>query len=168
LPIVCYYQIIIRSSFEDLPAPSFDPVPVRRRRDGWTAERQHQFIAALARSLCVDQAVAAVGMSRESVYRLRRHPQAASFAAAWNAIMTRKPRMPTAPSLLWHRAFYGTLKPIVRGGQIVATLHRLDNKAAMSLLHRMDQADRARARMRARRERAEVHGERNPDSKETL
>ena len=107
-------------------------------------------------------------MSRESVYRLRRHPKAASFAAAWNAIMTRRPRGATAPSLLWHRAFYGTLKPIVRGGQVVAMLHRPDNKAAMSLLHRMDQADRARARMRARRERAEVHGERNPDSKETL
>jgi hypothetical protein len=118
--------------------------------------------------MCVEHAAAAVGLSRESVYQLRRHPKAASFAAAWNEIMTRKPRMPTAPSLLWHRAFYGTLKPIVRGGQVVATVHRADNKAAMSLLHRMDQADRARARMRARREGAEGRGETNPHSKATL
>ena len=159
---------MIRSFVEASPAPSFDPVPVRPRRDGWTPERQHEFIAALARTMCVDHAVAAVGMSRESVYRLRRHRGAASFSAAWNAIMARNPRGVTAPSLLWHRAFYGTLKPIVRGGQVVATLHRPDNKAAMALLHRMDQADRARARMRARREGAEVHGERNPHSKETL
>ena len=149
-------------------APAFEPVPVRARHDGWTPERQRAFIASLAATLCVDRAAASVGLSRVSVYRLRRHPKGASFAAAWDAVVARRPRGLTAPSLLWHRAFYGTLKPIVRGGQVVATLHRPDNKAAMSLLHRMDQADRARARMRARREGAEVHGETNPHSKETL
>ena len=66
-----------------------------------------------------------------------------SFVTAWDEILTRRRRGTTEPSLLWHRAFYGTLKPIVRGGQVVATLHRPDNKAAMSLLNRMDQADRA-------------------------
>ena len=149
------------------PASAFDPVPVRARHDGWTPERQRAFIAALAATLCVDRAAASVGLSRESVYRLRRHPKGASFAAAWDAVVARRPRGLTEPSLLWHRALYGTMKPIVRGGQVVATLHRFDNKAAMSLLNRMDQADRARARTRARREGAEVHGERNPHSRET-
>ena len=59
--------------------------------------------------------------------------------------------MPTDQHLAWHRAFYGTLKPIVRNGQVVALLHRTDNRAAMALLNRMDQAGRSRARMRARR-----------------
>jgi hypothetical protein len=152
-----------------MESPNFEPVPVRSRRDGWTPERQRAFIAALAKTLCIDRAAASVGLSRESVYRLRRHPGAGSFAAAWDAVMARKGRGATAHSLLWHRAFYGVLKPIVRGGQVVAMLHRPDNKAAMALLNRMDQADRSRARMRARlAERAEVHGETNPYSKETL
>ena len=135
------------------PIPAFTPVPVRPRRDGWTAERQSAFLSALAATLCVDRAARAAGLSRESAYRLRRHPQAQSFVTAWDEIMTRRRLEPTAPSLLWHRAFYGTIKPIRRGGEVVGTLRRLDNKAAMSLLHRMDQADRASARMRARHDR---------------
>ena len=132
------------------PPLAFDPVPVRHRRDGWTPERQRTFIAALARDLCVDRAAAAAGMSRESAYRLRRHPGAESFADAWNHILAGKRKGSSDLSLLWHRAFYGTLKPIVRGGQVVATLRRHDNKALMALLNRMDQADRSRERMAAR------------------
>ena len=131
--------------------PDFEPVPVRHRRDGWTPERQRTFIEALARDHCVDRAAAAAGMSRESAYKLRRHPEASSFADAWSQILAAKRSGPSNLSLLWHRAFYGTLKPIVRGGQVVATLHRPDNKALMTLLNRMDQADRSRARMAARR-----------------
>ena len=133
------------------PPPAFDPVPVRHRRDGWTRERQRTFIAALARYLCVDRAAAAAGMSRESAYRLRRHPGAASFADAWSLILAGKRKGSSDLSLLWHRAFYGTLRPIVRGGQVVATLHRPDNKALMTLFNRMDHADRSRERMAARR-----------------
>jgi hypothetical protein len=90
-------------------------------------------------------------MSRESAYRLRRHPGAESFADAWSQILAGKRKGSSELSLLWHRAFYGTLKPIVRGGQVVATLHRPDNKALKTLLNRMDQADRSRERMAARR-----------------
>jgi hypothetical protein len=109
----------------------------------------------LAATLCVDRAARAAGLSRESAYRLRRHPQAQSFATAWDEILTRRCRGTTEPSLLWHRAFYGTIKPIVRGGEVVATLHQLDNKALMSLVHRADQAGRASARMRARHDRGQ-------------
>ena len=62
--------------------------------------------------------------------------------------------MGSAPSLVWHRAFYGSIKPIVRGGRVVGELHRFDNKALMSMLHRIDQAERVGARMRARHEKA--------------
>ena len=128
---------------------------MRHRRDGWTPERQRIFIAALARDLCVDRAAAAAGMSRESAYKLRRHPGAQSFSEAWSKALARKDKGVSNVSLLWHRAFYGTLKPIVRGGQVVATLHRPDNKALLALLNRMDQAERSRARMAARRDRGE-------------
>jgi hypothetical protein len=89
------------------PAPaslsSFTPVPVRARRDGWTAERQHAFIAALARTGCVGRAALEVGMSRESAYRLRRRRGAESFAAAWDSILAARPRGTSSPALVWHR-----------------------------------------------------------------
>ena len=84
-------------------APSFVPVPVRARRDGWTAERQVAFIAALARTGCIGKAARAAGMSRESAYRLRRRKGAESFAAAWDSIFAARPRGTTDIDLVWHR-----------------------------------------------------------------
>ena len=67
----------------------FDPaayrwVPVLRkpRADGWTPQRQVEFIATLADTGCVAQAARAAGMSARSCYRLRRAPGAENFAAA--------------------------------------------------------------------------------------
>lgn len=130
--------------------PAFTPVPVKSRKGGWSPERQRAFIAALADTLCVERAAAKVGLTRESAYRLRKRPAADSFAAAWDSVMARRRRGMTDPDLIYHRAFYGTLKPIVRGGQLVAWLHRADNRALMSTLHRLDQADRSRERLKAR------------------
>jgi hypothetical protein len=83
--------------------PDFTPVPVRTRRDGWTAERQRLFIRALAQSPCIDAAARAAGMSRERAYRLRRRPGAESFAAAWDSILAARPRGTSSPALVWHR-----------------------------------------------------------------
>jgi hypothetical protein len=132
------------------PVPDFTPVPVRPRRDGWSPERQRAFLAALASTRCVDRSARAVGLSRVSAYRLRRHPQAGSFATAWDEILAWRPPCVTRSSLLWERAMIGTVKPIVRRGKVVGHVHAFDNKAGMTLLLRMDQADRASARMRAR------------------
>ena len=62
-------------------------VPVRRvpRYDGWTDEKMRRFIEALADTGQVSLAAKAVGMSRESAYRLRRSAHAAAFARAWDA-----------------------------------------------------------------------------------
>lgn len=70
----------------DLPLGdlAFDPVAVKRRRDGWTPERQRGFILRLALSGSVGAAAAGVGMTRRSAYNLRDHAGAASFAAAWD------------------------------------------------------------------------------------
>ena len=135
------------------PPPPFDPVPVRARRDGWMPERQRAFIAALASGLCVDRAAAAAGLSRESAYRLRRHPKAGSFAAAWDKAVAARPRPGPNPAALWHRAFYGKLKPIVRGGRVVAVLHQADNQALLSLARRQERSASSSARMRARLDR---------------
>lgn len=83
--------------------PSFDPAPGRARKDGWTADRQRAFIAALAETGSINEAARAAGMSREGAYRLRRRRGAESFAAAWDSILALRPRGTTHPTLVWHR-----------------------------------------------------------------
>ncbi|QDZ08938.1 hypothetical protein FPZ24_16865 [Sphingomonas panacisoli] len=75
----------------DAPEP-YDPadyrwVPVRRtpRYDGWTEEKQRRFIETLADTGLVGAAAKAVGMSRNSAYKLRRSGHGGAFARAWDA-----------------------------------------------------------------------------------
>ena len=68
--------------------PPFLPVPLRARADGWTPARQARFIGLLAETGSVAEAARRVGMTRESAWRLRRRPGAASFAHAWDAVGT--------------------------------------------------------------------------------
>ncbi len=67
--------------------PAFDPVAVQRRQDGWTPERQADFIAALSECGCVDEACKRVGMGTSSAYALRRRLEAQSFRLAWDAAL---------------------------------------------------------------------------------
>ena len=78
----------------EIDAHGFDPadyhwVPVRRkpRADGWSPQRQRDFIAALAETGSVQAAARTAGMSPQSCYRLRREPGGENFAAAWEAAM---------------------------------------------------------------------------------
>jgi hypothetical protein len=61
--------------------------PRNIRRDGWTAERQLGFLAALSQTSNVTRAAHAVGMSRESAYRLRARDPHGLFAAAWDGAL---------------------------------------------------------------------------------
>ena len=74
------------------PPGGYDPadyrwVPVRRtpRYDGWTEEKLRRFIEVLADTGQASLAAKAVGMSRESAYKLRRSAHGAAFARAWDA-----------------------------------------------------------------------------------
>jgi hypothetical protein len=69
------------------PLPGFDPVPLRYRADGWTPEKQRAYVEHLAETLCPETAAALVGMSAESVRRLRRRPGAEGFDAACDAAL---------------------------------------------------------------------------------
>jgi hypothetical protein len=66
-------------AFREIP---FEPVPVKKRHDGWTAERQRGFIDRLCVTGGVARAARAMGKTAQSVYRLREHPGAESFARA--------------------------------------------------------------------------------------
>ena len=62
--------------------PRFSPEPAAA---GWTRERQGRFLRHLADTGNVRAACAEVGLSRQSVYKLRRHnPQ---FAFIWNSAL---------------------------------------------------------------------------------
>jgi hypothetical protein len=117
--------------------PAFTPVPLRYRKDGWTPQRQADFLGALCETWSVAEAARRVRLTRESAYRLRDKPGAESFAAAWDAVLAepRRVRMSTH-ELLWHRLFYGTLKPVMRAGRHVGTLHSPDNDAVLRLYRR--------------------------------
>lgn len=62
----------------------FTPVALKARHDGWTPARQLHFIHRLAETKSITRACKAVGMSRESAYKLRDRPEARQFRLAWN------------------------------------------------------------------------------------
>jgi hypothetical protein len=92
-----------------LCVPAFYPVPTRTRRDGWTVERQADFLGMLAETGSVIGACEAVGISRKSAYQLRARPGAESFAAAWDAALGCEARKVTSP-----RHDPVNIKPLVR------------------------------------------------------
>ncbi len=136
-----------RETIRGRRVPAFTPVPLRFRHDGWTPLKQAAFLGALAETWSVAAAGRAVGRSRESAYRLREKPGAESFAAAWDAVLAVRPSRMSTHELLWHRAFYGTLKPVMRGGRFVGTLISPGNDAVLRLYRREMQARRSLRRM---------------------
>ena len=97
-----------RRAYRRLRVPAFYPVPTRTRRDGWTVERQADFLGMLAETGSVIGACEAVRMSRKSVYRLRALPGAESFAAAWDAALGMAARKVTPPA----RIFFDSDLPV--------------------------------------------------------
>jgi hypothetical protein len=87
-----------RRAYRRLRVSAFYPVPTRTRRDGWTVERQADFLGLLAETGSVIGACEAVGISRKSAYRLRARPGAESFAAAWDAALGMPVRKVTPPA----------------------------------------------------------------------
>jgi hypothetical protein len=98
-----------RRAYRRLRVPAFYPVPTRTRRDGWTIERQADFLGMLAETGSVIGACEAVGMSRKSAYRLGTLPGAESFAAAWDAALGGEVRKVTRPAC---NIFFDCLGPV--------------------------------------------------------
>jgi hypothetical protein len=117
-------------------ALDFAPVPVKSRRDGWTAGSQKLFIAGLAAGLGVSGAVRLVGMSRQTAYRLRERPGAAGFAAAWDRALGFSRRAGKATGLTaWQRAIEGVLVPLRgSGGRILGWRRKYCNRTLAAML----------------------------------
>lgn len=122
----------------ELDAHGFDPgayrwIPVLRkpRKDGWTAQRQVDYIAKLADYGCVEQAAREVGMAVNSCYRLRRESPA--FAAAWDAALAHASRR--LVDLPFDRAIHGSDEPVFnREGHRVGRRMRHNDRLLMFLL----------------------------------
>lgn len=137
----------------DTPEPiPFDPVPLqRKRRRGWTPDRQRAFIAALARCGSVSAAARQVGLSARSAYALLEKEGAESFAEAWDTAVLMGVDATRANVI--DRAMKGAWVPVVRRGRIVAMKFRyFDNLAIAILSGRGRDIDELQEERRRRRE----------------
>ena len=121
--------------------PPFYPVPTRTRRDGWTVQRQADFLGMLAETGSVMGACEAVGMSRKSAYTLRARPGAESFAAAWDAALGAPLRKVTVTDLPF-LAYHGLIRPVLFRGRYRGASRKPDNSALLRLFGRLDRMAR--------------------------
>lgn len=120
----------------DIDEFEFDAVPLRRRVDGWTPERQAAFIQALAETGCVADACRAVGMSERSAYALRARPEAVSFRNAWDAALDYAIRRLSDAAL--SRALHGVAVPRFFRGEKIGETRHYDERLTMFLLRYRD------------------------------
>ena len=114
----------------------FAPVPVASRLNGWTPEKQSGFIEALAEMGCVASAAKAVGMSRESAYRLRARTDAAAFRNAWEAALDYAYHRLGEAAL--DRALNGVPIPIFYKGEQIGGRRHFDERLTQFLLRVRD------------------------------
>ena len=118
--------------FEHKPLITFQPVPVRPRHDGWTAERQIAFIEKLAGSNSVTTAAKHVGMSRESARQLRLRPCGRDFRNAWDAALDCG--YTEVEEAAMERSKNGVARPIFYKGEQVGEWRHFDERLTMFLL----------------------------------
>ncbi len=113
---------------------AFTPVPRQRmRRGGWSAERQRQFIALLAETGSVRAACRQLGVGECQICKLRNHPEAASFRAAWEAALDCG--MARIEDTAMDRALYGTETPVFYRGEQVGMRPVYNDRLLMFLLN---------------------------------
>lgn len=111
---------VVEDHADIVPAPKvpdFTPAPTRRRRAGWTAEKQRKFIEHLALTGHAGEAAALVGMSSSSAYRLCDRPGGEAFARAWEHALRLAPTRLVAIGL--DRALNGRVERHYKNGELV-------------------------------------------------
>lgn len=112
--------------------PTFEPVPIKPRSDGWTPQRQRDFIEALADTGSVAAACKHVNMTTVGAYRIRRLPEGASFRAAWDAAIDLGVRR--LEDVAMERALNGVEEPFYAYGNLVGTRKRYNDRLLMFML----------------------------------
>jgi hypothetical protein len=102
--------------------------------NGWTVPRRLAFLEHLAQRGHVRAACAAVGLSAEAAYKLRRREPL--FAAAWDAALVLARRV--AEQVLATRAIDGIEEPVWFRGELVGLRVRHDTRLLLAHLARLD------------------------------
>jgi hypothetical protein len=116
----------------DKPLVPFTPVPLRARHDGWTVERQIAFVEKLADCGSISAACKHVGMSRESVRKLRRRPGGRAFRDACDAALDCS--FADLEETALERAKNGVSRPVFYKGEQVGEWRHFDERLTMFLL----------------------------------
>jgi hypothetical protein len=102
------------------------------RRGGWSADRQRQFIALLAETGSVRAACRRLGVGEHHIYKLRSHPEAASFRAAWEAALDCG--IARIEDTMMDRALYGIETPVFYQGEQCGSKQVYNDRLLMFLL----------------------------------
>lgn len=124
----------------------FTTAPGSARHDGWSPARKLRFLERLAMNGNVRAACAAVGMSRETAYALRRRD--ALFARGWaSALLLARE---SSAELLADKATEGIEEEVWYRGELKGTRRRFDARLLLAHMARLDklveEADHAAAR----------------------
>lgn len=120
-------------SLPALALPAFTPVPRQKdRSNGWKPHIQLRFIEALAETGSVSAACRRVGRADHGAYLLRRHPEAESFRAAWDAALDLGVRRIEDAAM--DRALYGTEEVVVQDGKTLVRRRRFNERLVMFIL----------------------------------
>ena len=104
--------------------------------DSWTPQRQIEFLTALASSHSVSEAARAVGMSRQSAYRLRAKLKGEPFDLAWGAAL--RCRFDALAEAAMERALHGVEVPHFYKGELIHTSRKFDERLTVALLMMRD------------------------------
>lgn len=111
------------------------PAPITRH-DGWTTQRQADFLRELAATHCVSAAARKVGMSRQSAYGLRARLKGEPFDRAWAAALLC--RFDELAEAAMERALNGVEVPHFHKGELIGTSRKFDERLTVALLAMRD------------------------------
>ena len=107
-------------------------LPPAERHDSWTVDKQVGFLRELAAAHNVSAAARAVGMSRQSAYKLRARLKGQPFDMAWDAAF--QSAFDELAEAAMERALNGIEVPHYHQGELVGTSRRFDERLTIALL----------------------------------
>jgi len=125
---------------ESIPPPpaSPDSGPPQATEPRWTTRKMTEFLRALAAMHSVKDAAKAVGMSRQSAYKLRSRLKGLAFDAAWDEVF--KHSYENLPYAALERALNGIEVPHYYKGELIGTSRRYDERLTVALLKMISSA----------------------------
>jgi hypothetical protein len=124
---------------------TFPPAVLRQRIDGWTPAKQRLFCETLADCGLVRDAAAAVGMSKQSAYVLRRRRDGKAFALAWDAALYLARQTLTDEML--ERAMDGNKDTITKDGEVIGERRKQDVRHLIAAITKLENRQTGQAGM---------------------